>query len=92
MFYYKTSFSGKTVFLKKTVKTPFVGVYDRFEGRGLLATKINVTFFVGIGVLNIFHLITFSKEIIFPKITAKNLFGVGGAGPFLREWGVRRQK
>ncbi len=40
-----------------------------------LATKINITFFVGIDVLNIFNLTTFSKEkTIFSKITAKNYF------------------
>ncbi len=41
-------------------------------GGGGLATKINVTFFVGIDVLNIFHLTTFSKKTIFSKIKAKN--------------------
>ncbi len=38
-------------------------------------TKINITFFVGIEVLNIFHLTIFSKKTIFSKITAKNNFG-----------------
>ncbi len=33
MFYYRTSFSKKTVFLEKTAKTPFVGGHGRFEGR-----------------------------------------------------------
>ncbi len=48
--------------------------YDRFEGKRRLATKINIIFFVGINVLNIFHSITFSKKTIFSKITAKNYF------------------
>ncbi len=33
MFYYKTSFSKKAVFLEKTAKNPFVGEHGRFEGR-----------------------------------------------------------
>ncbi len=55
MFYYKISFSKKAVFLEKTAKNPFVGGHDRFEGKGHLATKINITFFEGIEVLNIFY-------------------------------------
>ncbi len=38
------------------------------EGRVHLATKINITSFVGIDVLNIFYLTTFSKKTIFFKI------------------------
>ncbi len=75
MFYYKTSFSKKAVFSEKTAKNVFVGRHDRFEGRGRLATKINITSFVGIEVLNIFHLTFFSKKkTIFSKITAKSYF------------------
>ncbi len=86
MFYYKTSFSKKAVFLEKTAKNQFVEGQDHSEGRGRLVTKINIIFFVGIDVLNIFHLITFSKKkTIFSKITAKNYFW--GALPLLREWG-----
>ncbi len=53
--------------------------HDRFERRGRLATKISVTFFfVGIDVLDVFYLITFSKQTIFSKITRKNFhFGEG---------------
>ncbi len=91
MFYYKTRFSKKkAVFLEKTAKNLFVGGHDRFEGRGRLATKINITIFVGIALLNIFHLTTFSEKTIFFKITAKNYFW--WAWPFLREQGVRLQK
>ncbi len=72
MFYYRTSFSKKAVFLEKTTKNPFVGGYCRFERRGHLATKINITFFVGINVLNIFYLTTFSKKNnIFQNIREK---------------------
>ncbi len=74
MFYYKTRVSKKAVFLEKTAKNPFVRGHDRFERRGRLATKINVTFFVGIDVLNIFHLTTFLKKTIFSKIKANNYF------------------
>ncbi len=74
MFYYETSFSRKAVFLKKTAKNPFASGHDRFEkGGGCLATKINITFSVGIDVLNIFHLTIFSKKN-FLKITAENYF------------------
>ncbi len=55
MFYYKTSFLRKVIFLEKTAKNPFVGEHNRFKGKGCLTTKINITFFVGIDVLNIFH-------------------------------------
>ncbi len=68
MFYYRTSFSKKAVFLEKIVKNPFVRAQGSFEGRGHMATKINITFFVGIDVLNIFYLTSFSKKTIFCKI------------------------
>ncbi len=74
MFHYKISFSKKAVFLEKIEKNPFVGGHDHFEGRGRLAIKINITFFVGINVLNIFHLTTFSKKKKNSKITVKNYF------------------
>ncbi len=67
MFYYKKSFSKKAVFLEKTAKNSFVERHDRLEGRERLVTKINITFFVDIDVLNIFHLTTFSKRTIFSK-------------------------
>ncbi len=47
------------------------------KGMGRLATKINVTFFEGNGVLNIFHLKIFFEKTIFSKITAKNNLGWG---------------
>ncbi len=70
MFCYKTSFSDKAVFLEETAKNSFMGGHDSFDGG--LATHINVTFFVGIEVLNIFHLTIFSKKTKFSKITAIN--------------------
>ncbi len=85
MFYYKTSFSKKAIFLKKTAKIPFVGGQDCFKGKGRLATKINIIFFVGIDVLNIFYLTSFSKKTIFSKITAKNYFW--GHSEFYLFWG-----
>ncbi len=39
MFYYRTSFSKKAVFLEKTAKNPFVGGYGSFEGRGAPGDK-----------------------------------------------------
>ncbi len=83
MFYYKTSFSKKAVFLEKIAKNHLWEDMTVLRGVGHLATKVNITFFVGVDVLNIFHLTTFSKKTIFSKISAKNYFW--GAWPFLRE-------
>ncbi len=44
MFYYKTSFSKKAVFLEKTAKNPFVRGHDRFEERGTPGDKNQYTF------------------------------------------------
>ncbi len=86
MFCYKTSFSKKAVFSEKTAKNPFVGGYDPvLRGGEHLVTKTNITFFVDIDVLNIFHLTTFSKKAMFSKIKAKNYFL--GPSPLLRERG-----
>ncbi len=43
--------------------------------RGHLATKVNIPFFVGNEVLNIFHLTIFSKMAVFSEETAKNRSG-----------------
>ncbi len=48
-------------FLEKTAKTHLWEDMAVLRGGGRLATKINITFFVGI-VLNIFHLTTFSEK------------------------------
>ncbi len=42
-----------------------------FEEREAFGTKINMTFFVGIDVLNIFLSTTFSKKTIFSKTPIK---------------------
>ncbi len=75
MFYYKTDFSKKAIFLEKTAKNLFVEGHDRFEGTERLAIKINIIFFVGIHVFNIFYSTTFLKKTIFSQTTAKNYFG-----------------
>ncbi len=67
-----------------------MGGHDRFEGRGRLATKINTIFFVGIDVLNIFHLTIFLKKTIFSKIRVKNY--TWRARLFLRKRGVGRHE
>ncbi len=53
----------------KNCEKPFAGGRTyRFEVRGRLATNVNITFFVGFEVLNIFHLTIFSKKKqYFPK-------------------------
>ncbi len=37
------------------------------RGKGRLATKVNITFFVGNEVLNIFYFAIFLKKTYFPK-------------------------
>ncbi len=62
MFYCKTDFSKKALFLEKTAKNCLWEDVTVLRGGGSLARKINITFFVGIDVLNIFHITTFSKK------------------------------
>ncbi len=56
-----------------------------FEGKGCLATKMNITFFMGNEVLNIFPLTIFSKQATFLEKLWKKMFG--GHDHFL-EWVV----
>ncbi len=60
--------SKNATFSEKTVKTHLWDDMAILRGRSHLVTKINVTFFVGNGILNIFHL------TIFFKVTTKNNF------------------
>ncbi len=68
------------------------------RGRGRLGTKINITFFVGNEVLNIFHSTIFAKKTIFSKITAKiifeghDLFWGNGASDDKNEYKLSRGK
>ncbi len=63
MFYYLTSFSKKkTLLSEKTVKNHSWKDLNVLKGRGRLATKINITFFVGNEILNVFYLTIFSKK------------------------------
>ncbi len=53
---------------------PFGQVF--FEGRGRLATKMNITFYFGNEVPNTFHLIIFFEESnIFRENGEKNFWG-----------------
>ncbi len=57
--------SSKTLWMffnlhRKNCEKSFVMIVLR--GKGCLATKINITFFVGNAVLNIFHLTIFLKK------------------------------
>ncbi len=75
MFYYRTSFSQKAVFLEETEKNPFVGGNDHFEGRGHLATKINITFFCRYPRFEYFLSYNFfEKNNIFQDISEKLFF------------------
>ncbi len=60
-----------------------MGGHDSFRTGGRLAIKINITFFGGIDVLNIFHLTIFLKKTIFSKITAKKKYNF-----FFYKWGT----
>ncbi len=62
---------------RKNCKKPFVGGHGHFEGKGCLAKKINIKFFVGNLILNIFYIILFSKSKkrqYFPKLAWKTIF------------------
>ncbi len=56
----------------KNCKKPFMWENDHFERNTCLSTKINITFFVGIEVLNIFHITIKKKEI--PEYQQKIMF------------------
>ncbi len=70
-FIIKQVFRKNNIFGKTVKNHLWKDMTDRFEGKGRLLTKINVTFFVGKEILNIFHSTIFSKKTIFFKITAK---------------------
>ncbi len=62
-----SSFLKKGCISWKNGKKPFLGLKSLLKGRKCLATKMNVTFFMGNEVLNIFHLTIFSKKATFLK-------------------------
>ncbi len=55
-------FSKKSSIFGENCEEPICGREWPFWGEGPPATKINITLFVGIHVLNIFYLTTFSKK------------------------------
>ncbi len=73
-------FLKKTVFSEKTIKKHSWKDMTVLKGRVCLATKINVTFFVGNEVLHVFYETIFSKKkinkkaIFFSEITLENNF------------------
>ncbi len=90
MFYYKTSFSKKAVFLEKTAKNPFVGGHDRFEVRGASGDKNQHILFCRHRRFKYFYLTTFSKKNnIFQNI--RKTFFLWGVTIF-EGMGVTRQK
>ncbi len=62
MFYYKTCFSEKVVFSGKKCIKSFARGHPVLRGGGRLAIKINVTFFLGIEILSIFHFNNFFEK------------------------------
>ncbi len=89
MFYYKQVFRKTQYFWRKLRKIRLWEDMTVLRGGECLTKKISITFFVRIGVLNIFQLTTLKKKTIFSKITEKLFLG---AGPFQREQVVGRQK
>ncbi len=64
-----------SIYFEKIAKNHLQEDTTILRGRECLATKINITIFVGNEVLNIFHLTIFSeKKTIFSKINMKNNF------------------
>ncbi len=82
MFYYRTSFSKKAIFLEKTAKNPFVEGHGSFEGRGAPGDKNQYNLFYRHRRFEYFLSYNFfNKNNIFQNI--KNYFW--GASPCLRE-------
>ncbi len=80
IFYYLAVFSKKAVIFWKNGKTPFLWA-ESLEGTEGMATKMNITFFMGNEVLNIFSCNNFfQKNSIFEESKEKN---VGGRDHFL---------
>ncbi len=74
---------------RKKGKTGFGG-HVPFEGKGRLGTKINITFFMGNEILNIFSSYDFTQEATFTQKKVKKNFGVTRS--FLMKWGHLRPK
>ncbi len=70
-FIIKQVFRKELYFQGKNCGKSFVGEYDVLMRRGRLATKINMTSFVGNQFLNIFYLTIFLKKSVFSKIPQK---------------------
>ncbi len=76
-------FSTKAVFSEKTAKPQFLGHKSLLKGRGRRTTKMNITFFMGNEVLNIFHLTIFPKKATFLETMGEKI--LGGHDHFLGE-------
>ncbi len=76
MFYYRTSFSKKAIFLEETAKNLFVGGHDRFEGRGASGDKNQYNLFCRYRRFEYFLSNNFlPKKQYFPKYKRKIIFG-----------------
>ncbi len=74
MFYYKTVFRKMQYFWRKLRKTHLWVDTTVLRGGRRLVTEINITFFVGVEVLNIIHLTIFSRKRKFSEINVKKNF------------------
>ncbi len=75
-------FRKKAVIFKESGKNPFLGPKSLLRGRKRLATKMNIPFFMGNKVLNIFSFNNFfEKSNIFGENEEKKF---GGTWPFFR--------
>ncbi len=63
-------FLKKAVLSEKMAKLQFLGLKSLLKGRGRRATKMNITFFIGNEIVNIFSFNNFSEK--------SNIFGENG--------------
>ncbi len=76
LFYYQRSFSKKAIFSEKNARNHLWGDMTVLRGKVCLAIKINITFFVGNEVLNIFYSTIFLKKIVFSSDPKKIFEGM----------------
>ncbi len=81
MFYYKTSFPKKSVFLEKTAKNPFVEGHNGFEGRGAYGDKNQFKLFCKHLRFEYFSFNNFFEKNNIFQNNSKKLF-LGGMGRF----------
>ncbi len=87
---YLTKFTKKSCIFQEKSKNLFLGANAPLTQRELLETKLNITFFMGNEVLNIFSSKRFFDESDIFRENGKKLGG--GTWPFFRRWGLLTPK